>query len=457
MTAVGWRMPEARRFTLLFYIFLGFFCFVLTEILPPMQSPDEPEHVKRAWFLTQGVILLEHPQGNLSGGPIDSGLSDYMVFSKQWNQRPDLRLTQRDIATFESFRWSHQNVFSVAAGTGYYFPLIYLPQAVGLWTGRALDLSIDKSYRLARGLATVSVIMITLSAFALYTPNGLVLALLAMPMTLFQSSSASLDGMATAVTLLALSAFMRIMREKEAASPRLFWIMCISLVLVCTCRTHALPMLLLPFVAWFSLRRRNLLPAAVLATILSVAWTMVAMKTTAYSETYGHISTDHRLLNYVLHPGVVAGYVIRTLCDSSTRNFYFVSFVGDLGWLDTPLSAHAYKVLGILLVVAFALALPRKFLRQRIMEQGVLVIMMVGALLLTFLALLLSWTPAGSPIIVGVQGRYLLIPALFLAYALTDTEKRGQVIGNMLPAIAILLFSVHQMLPTILFRYYIAP
>lgn len=62
---------------------------MLALIIPPLKSADELDHVKRAYFLSQGQVLL-HTQSctgesavcrkgrSMSGGMIDVGLLDYL-------------------------------------------------------------------------------------------------------------------------------------------------------------------------------------------------------------------------------------------------------------------------------------------------------------------------------------------------------------------------------------------
>ncbi|WP_395495730.1 DUF2142 domain-containing protein [Acetobacter sp. KSO5] len=435
-------------------LFISFFCFLETGLVPPLQSPDERDHLKRAYWLAQGEFFLKTPPGQASGGFVDSGLESYIDYLSKYEGHPEKKIAQNDLMTASQFQWTSRKVFTVAPGTGYYFPVIYTPQAIGLLAGELMHLSIDRSYRLARLLAAVSAGLITIIAFAIYPPNALVLALLAIPMTLFQSGAASLDGMATAVLLLALSTFCQITRLREQAPPALLAVFTISVALVSTCRLHALPILLLPFIVWLYTRKKTVLWQAVACSAFSIGWTMLAMKMTVSSPSQGSFASG-KLLGILLHPFHFAHLLFNTVTDPDKQSFYIYSFLGILGWLDTLFPARFYFTESLLLVATALLAISWKNQRDTWQISGILAGMGLTSFLLIFTALYLAWTPISASEIDGIQGRYFLIPALFLAYALGEMKITPRSLCAFSLFLVVFLFSVHAMIPVLLTRYYI--
>lgn len=43
-------------------------CLILSSVIPPLMSPDEQDHIERAYLLGKGVFLLDQPEGMSSGG-----------------------------------------------------------------------------------------------------------------------------------------------------------------------------------------------------------------------------------------------------------------------------------------------------------------------------------------------------------------------------------------------------
>src|SRR5690606_10073499 len=92
---------------------------------------------------------------------------------------------------------------------------IYFPQAVGLFVGQALNLTVEKTYYMARYLALLSSLVILLTAFSVYRPNAFVVAILFMPLAIFQLVSTSQDGFAVALIVLTVSLYLKITTDAK--------------------------------------------------------------------------------------------------------------------------------------------------------------------------------------------------------------------------------------------------
>ncbi|GAN69548.1 DUF2142 domain-containing protein [Acetobacter orleanensis] len=443
-----------KLLTILAALFIGFFCFLETGIIPPLQSPDERDHLKRAYWLSKGEFFLKTPAGEVSGGFVDSGLENYLEYCSRYDRHTDKKIAQNDLNIIRNFQWTADKTFTVAPGTGYYFPILYTPQAIGLSIGEYTHLSIDNSYRLARLMSAIIACFIIIAAFAISAPNALVLALLAIPMTLFQIAAASLDGMATAVTILALAVFCQTKRLASHTPPALLYTLSISVTLVAACRLHALPILLLPFMAWIYTKRKNVLWQTLSCTAFVIGWTLLAMKMTI-SNPHPDTSVHEKLLGIFLHPLHFAHLIVNTIADPGKQNFYICSFLGDLGWLDTLFPTKFYEALTLLLLVITLLCLPWKNQRETWISSGIMAGMSLASCLLIFMALYLAWTPANASEIEGIQGRYFLIPALFLAYALGELKITRRSLCAFSLFAVLFLFSTYSMISVLLTRYYI--
>ena len=106
-------------------------CSILSVIIPPFQSPDEHDHIKRAYLLSKGVLVLDRPEGTSSGGYVDSGLLNFMAVIGVVHRK----LSAKEVSSWSTIEWSGNRIYSPAPGAGYYFPAIYFPQALGLWVG----------------------------------------------------------------------------------------------------------------------------------------------------------------------------------------------------------------------------------------------------------------------------------------------------------------------------------
>jgi hypothetical protein len=223
-------------------------CLFLSALIPPFQSPDEHDHIERAYLLSKGEFILDTPQGGQSGGLIDSGL---LKFSMSYPTTGKISADMIDSAN--QIKWSRVRVFDIAPGTGYTFPLIYFPQAAGLLIGENLNLTVNHSYRLARLMALVASVLIIFFSFSFYPANPAVIALISMPMVLFQFASASIDGLAIAFSLCAISIFLRIMNLKRERPQWLYYVLAVVVFLLAGSKLNLLPLALLVAATCFSM------------------------------------------------------------------------------------------------------------------------------------------------------------------------------------------------------------
>jgi uncharacterized membrane protein len=384
----------------------------MSSITPPMQSPDEPAHIGRAYLLTKGQIMLDAPKEQHSGGYVDNGL---LIYAHSIDVFAGKRWSTEEEETTRSIKWEGDETFFQMSGTGFYFPIVYLPQASGLLIGKGLNLSVADSYQLARFLALLCSCLLIFAAFRVHQPPLTVYLLLALPMTLFQMGAASLDGVSNAIAILAISIFLRIAHNPKTAKPWLFFLLSLACFTLASCRAHLLPILSLPFAAWFIERRKAYLIAAIVCTVLTLGWTLLAMKTTVHAVSNG----GHLTGFYAQRPLLFLQIVAQTLTDESLSKFYYLSFIGALGWLDTYFEQWTYQLISGLLLLG-ALVGFTEWRQSRTKWSALLFTALAFvSILLIFFALLTTWTKHPATLIDGVQGRYFFIPVILLAYALT--------------------------------------
>jgi uncharacterized membrane protein len=400
-------------------------CTFLGGLIPPFQSPDEFDHIKRAYLLSKGKIILDHPVGKSSGGMIDSGLASYIDQYSVLGWKPSTKLSKDVVQSAEAIRWSGIKEYSSAPGTGFYFPAIYAPQAIGLALGEKLHLTVDESYRLARVFALATLVFVLLISFSIYPANPLVLAMLIVPMSLFQFSSAGLDGVSTALAIFSISAFLRIAADRASARPWLFYALCVSVSLLATSRVHLLPMVALVLLACSYIKRRESYWLFAFSLVAILAWLGVAIKTTVDLRIALGAPTKHIISHYVRHPHAFFDVLWATVASKENLDMYQVSFIGILGWLDTHLHfsewEYTWMTNALALIGIFSVSFAR--IRAEWASRSLLIGTSLASVLLIFFALLVTWTVHPARSISGVQGRYFLVPMIMLGYALSGSAQ----------------------------------
>lgn len=409
------------------FIALGLGIF-LSMIIPPMKSPDEGDHVRRAFLFSEGYWLLESQHcdieetrvcrngKSMSGGMIDNGLADYLEilhpqdFAKHSQNQINNHITQ-------TLQWQGQDRFVLTPGTGYYFPLIYLPQAAGLKFGKIMNLSIDSSYRLARLFSLLASISVVVAAFKIHRLPMMVMAALLLPTSLFQAVSASIDPLSTALAVLSISCFLSIYEKGISAPAWLFLVMAASLIIVCGSRAHMLPMLALMVVASFKHRSRIAWLSTLLAFGTTAAWLSIAIPSTIDLRVTRALSTGEIALFYLNNPTQLIKVLYSTFSDTTILGYYANSFIGN--FFNSFLTADQQTALVTILITLFACSIPSlaKW-REHSSARTWMIATGSGSALLAVIAMLLTWTDHPASVVHGVQGRYFLIPAILIVTGL---------------------------------------
>lgn len=394
----------------------------LSQAVPPMQSPDENQHIARAYLLGQGVWGLVAPPGEMSGGAIDAGLTTYIRQYMRLAGHPDLRLRADEQAALRQLTWQGNGarIHFEMPGTGYYLPLVYIPHAATLRMSEELGLRIHTSYQLVRFVVLGCTLALIMWSFSLLGPGMAVAGVLLLPMMVFQLILPTLDGFTTALALVAVGLFARLLQHPGALhAPR--WgpaALGMCLLVVVTSRVHLLPMGL--FLVVLGLRHRRWSDAAWGIAVLAcaAAWLAFAIGNTVDTRIPRDHSTTELLQAYLRAPWDFVTLLANTWLNEDLQQFYGRSFIGILGWLDAPLPNTFYPWIGTGLLLCMWGGLSLSTVATDWVFRATMLMVTLVSLAFIFFALLITWTPHPAQVIAGVQGRYFLVPALLLGYSL---------------------------------------
>ena len=418
--------PDRRGVAAALILFTAW--IVISIIIPTIQSPDEDDHIERAYLLGKGVILLDHEsgksiarkEGRSSGGLIDTGLlalfTEYSIlpkFTKEDYWPGLIPLTAAKMARVRALHWTGTRAYDEAPGTGYYFPALYLPQAAALAAGQSLGLSVLTSTQLARAAAFSTAFLLIILAFSIYPANPLVIALLFLPMSLFQFSVAGIDGIGTALVIFSVAAFSRIATSRDAPS-WMFPALAIATALLATSRLHTAPQfLMLLFACLYSKRKRDFILFGV-SLLFFLTWTAAAARITVDVRYTGLRNTFEVASYYATKPHLFAEVLWATLSDARMFQLYTKQFLGHLQ--DARFPDSIYICLIIYLGTISLLSGAAEADGARPSRRPLLILSAAVSPLIVFGALLITWTDHPAKVIQGVQGRYFLIAAIYFAY-----------------------------------------
>ena len=406
---------------------------------PPLLSPDEHSHLVRGYTLISGEWKMHNPAGRSTAAWVDPALAEYINVHRESNRvavgrSPGPAPTADELVAAGNTPLSEsaQPISLSAPGAAVYPPIAYLPQGLALGSARALHLPMASAYALARLVSLTTSAAVLFAAFLLVTPSPLQLALLTLPMSLFQLASAALDGFSTSMAVLALSLYQALPEAQHRHQQILYLCLMFSILVVVPARLHLWPLLILLFLsahkiksawAWFA-------GLACLSTVL--IWVVQVSRSTVDLRR-AQLSTDtvQTAIEFLSHPDELISILARTLTNQELLNFYGYSFIGLLGWLHLPLEPPlAYPLLALMLAVCTVLTViwTRQQHLKMLLEQTrwLFVGMAMLSALSVFLLLLVAWTPdpTHAQLIEGVQGRYFLIPTLMVAMALAAPQEQ---------------------------------
>lgn len=414
-------------------------------LIPPMQSPDEIQHIARADFLSRGGWLLQRQtaQSSLlpstgsdvatapvaSGSLVDKNLLKFMQAYIPVITDPGYRMSTSEASAVHALRWSGETVFMETAGAGYYLPVIYFPHAAAMALGRAMDLTIAATYLLVRLSVLAITVALFATAFRIWPPNWMTLGVILMPMALFQAMSPVLDGIAMGLTAVVISLFATEFRSVRMPGIMSALVVGALLVVLIGARIHLAPLWLL--MVYLALRRQSGVFALASVLVLGILLWWVAFSTanTVDPRVVLHASPPEIARFYAGNPAALVNVFVGTFSDPNRLDFYWKSFIGIFGWLDSRLPTYGYIGLTFFFCLMILAAL-QSWRSQRRDHVLLLAICAVGSAAIVFLALLVTWTPHPAQAVDGVQGRYLLLPALIASYALSFSQPLSIEIGR---------------------------
>jgi uncharacterized membrane protein len=398
---------------------------VLVFLIPPFQSPDEPNHFLRVFQISEGHLVSEirsEARGTdvivVAGGMEPRGLLEQTAQFTHLAFQPAMKTSWFEIdAQLHTPAHMNRRTFEIFSNTAIYSPIVYAPQAITLGLGRMLRLHpliLLYCGRLGSVLGWTLLGYLTLRL----TPalHGAFLLLLVMPMPLFLSAALSADVITTALAIL-LTAFclheaMAIGRMRRSG------LLVLVLLTVCLSLTKPayFPLLLLFFLIppdRLGSRRRYWLTFAGLVLVNFVA---IGVWLSATPGLGLILRPDDQALAPLQQFAWVKHHPLDFLSlfwhTVRAKGFWWtVSLVGVLGWLDThlPIGFLIPYPLAIILLAMFGPSSAKTIWLFR-SRWGLLAV--AAAILLPFATIGLmdyvSWTDLGARRVEGIQGRYFL-------------------------------------------------
>jgi uncharacterized membrane protein len=417
-------VPEERWPRIVLLVAGAFLYVAYALITPPFQTPDEQQHLFRAWQLAHFQLHAER-RGDEVGGMLPTGLPDAAVAElgtaaphveiRPVPRRPLAQMFERSTPVSDS----QPKRFANFLGGALYGPVGYAPQIAALWASSALGWSAEATVRLGRLFnAALTLGLLALALTIMPVGRLFVLLLALMPMTAAMAASLGQDGLIIGSCAMVTALGLRAAREARWSRSALVLLGLFGGVLGLTkiVYTPLIALALLPVP-----RGRRPLPwmagpAALLALAAGLSALWLKINAGAVVRMAPGLSDPGAQLAFIAaHPSALLATLARTLADLG-GHIVMTSF--SFGWLTVGPVMGAAFLAGAALVTALFHGIPAGTLPGRGWRVwGALIALLIAAGIST--AIYIASSPVGSPIVLGLQGRYFLplLPLLGLVAA----------------------------------------
>jgi uncharacterized membrane protein len=424
------RLHAAELYLLIMLLLLGTLaCF----LLPVGGGYDEEEHLIRVWEMSDYTFLPNEKLGNKL--PFPAVFRD-MSYRREFIVRAVPADFQEKYGGLSLDSMDY--IYDVDTRSVYSPPLL-LPQSLVMrFLGRSQQLPALTLYYACRLAGLLTYILLCLLAVRLIPYGKWLLAILATsPVAILQSATVTPDTISNGIAFLFIGGCLALAQRRELGRRELTALIMLIFVLLWG-KINIVPLAVLPFLIIRPSRYQVkygywiLLAFALLFFAVEVAgWNLIAYG--RYHDALTGADPAGQVKFILAHPIKFTGILIDNIW--SNRISYLRAWIAIYGLDYWPVPLWTFYLYGAALLAALLLQEPENK-PERQVRIG-LTLTFAAAYVWTILSLYLTYTPLGSEIIRGVQGRYFagVMPLLFLALACLPSLK-----GIRIPSYLPLLF-----------------
>ena len=415
----------------------GLGCALLTPLGVP---PDELAHIARAEGLRLGQITNPPSPINVPGVLVNSGIFDIILamelepYAARGNVPPAI------LVQTGAVRWGSQNWFCTTQMT-MYFPVFYLPAALGLAGGKLAGLSPLFAIYLARVCMLLSFMAMGGAALCLARFGApLLFVILTLPTSITLGASCSQDGQLIAACALAVALLTRTAptRTARVAGGAAWWGALALLTAIALAKFSYVALLLFclaPLHAPGLARRAGLVLLAAVAPLLWLlhihAMGFAPWPFAAYHpgplwpgdrSIWLHDARPSNNLQVLLaHPAEIIRLPFRSL--AAQWGGMWRKILACVSVDVVLMRPWEYPWLALSLIAA-ALAAPPGARHWRAWDALLAWLILLSSFMAIELSLYLTFSQAGVNLVSGVQGRYFLLLLPFCALPLSGVLAR---------------------------------
>jgi uncharacterized membrane protein len=463
----------------LHYIYLLYavpMVILATVLIPPFQNPDEPNHFSRVEQVSRGefipdfhyvkgtdksVRLKESDSTVLypkpGGFKTDQGVVISASLFSAIQAHYEVKISDTMYKKASLVKWGTGVTYYNFGNTAIYMPLVYFMPALGVIVGKQLNISVVKTLFISRILNGAFAIALSFIALILAKRSKILLfTVLLFPMVIELFSSVSQDALLISCSFLLVAIIDQSeFGEKPRYQKRHIYAMIILMSIIGMAKPpYAICSVIFLFL---SLSPKSKIALIAIPFLAIATWLYLDRinLSVIFAPPILHINAKLQILHILQHPLRFVEMFFDV--DQRAIIFNYKSFVGILGWLDADFPTLYYRFSFLILLTGFIIFAPSKK-DERFKLRGVLLLAVVTSIIAVMSVQYITWAKLDSPVLSGMQGRYLLPIFPFLALGLTSSKESAQ--PYKLKAVATYLiltfplFTCLAFLKVVLSRYY---
>lgn len=415
------------------------FGLLIVFLIPPLQAADEDSHFKKAFLVASFHLFPEINDEGQVGNYIPQAIVDFENKQKYLMGNIDAKYAYKSQYIDSHIQVNKGSDVFIEYSTSRSNPILFLPQAIGMLV---MKLTIDNPiFNLNNNISPINYLYLgrifnllfylIACFFSIkwipFLKNTLFLICL-MPMTFSLSASLSYDGVIIGTIFLFISLMFKVCYDINVTKINknyLFSFIFFSIIIIQFKQIYFplfLLFLLIPYSKFNSKKEKYVWFSIIIASgcFSYLIWSILSNLMLGV----GSISTDNNSteqIKFILGaPFEYIHILVRSVVSNS--EFYFISFVGNLGWLDTNFPYVFTILYFIFLIFTSILDNSGKEIKIDIKSKVFITLVALSIIALLETALYIIWTSkndiggVGYPYISGVQGRYF-IPISIICFA----------------------------------------
>lgn len=410
-------------------------------VFTPYSAPDEPKHFATAYHLSN---LMMFDKEDMKDGYVYMRKSDVEA---EWTLCPDantyLFATDHMTSTVENEKVLYTGGQVLNVKNIY----MYIPSALGISIGRILHLNTVWTVELGR-IFSLLFFCIALWCTLKITPVGknIFASIAFFPMVLEQMTSYSYDVFVISGYFLYIAYMLRFIYGEEKIEKKQITILGVLTLIMAPCKaiyvcTAGMVLLLARKVSKqkFMLLLGTVFAAIVISNmwanwntvrnLLGINQPAVVQEVDEETEEKtvqqleeGQVLQYYSLSDFTNNPKELIMIFVRTA--KASLFSYGVTMVGyRLGWLEIPVSIIIIMLFIVIAIMSASTVSDKEnMVKVHVSHRVLYMLICCGVGILAMLSMLTGWTPKGSEVIQGVQGRYFL-PVAVLAFFMFKSNR----------------------------------